>query len=122
MLDNFATVEEAVSFINEDTFQVVSDKMPDGSRSVSYTHLDVYKRQRKIHLIFFYSSEHKDSNKSYYKLLIIICLPKALFEAFSVIFRQTTINKWGKIRNIKKLILSMIDIIFLKVLDALIVM
>ncbi|KDS71975.1 hypothetical protein M096_2869, partial [Parabacteroides distasonis str. 3999B T(B) 6] len=41
-------------------------------------------------------------------------MPKALFEAFSVIFRQTTINKWGKIRNIKKLILSMIDIIFLK--------
>ena len=32
MLDNFATVDEAVAFIDEDTFQVVSDMMPDGSR------------------------------------------------------------------------------------------
>ena len=40
MLDNFATVEEAVSFINEDTFQVVSDKMPDGSR-LATLHLSI---------------------------------------------------------------------------------
>lgn len=32
MLDNFATVDEAVSFAEENSFQVVSDKMPDGSR------------------------------------------------------------------------------------------
>ena len=32
MLDNFATVNEAVSFVEEGTFQVVSDEMPDGSR------------------------------------------------------------------------------------------
>ena len=32
MLDNFATVDEAVSSVSESTFQVVSDKMPDGSR------------------------------------------------------------------------------------------
>lgn len=30
MLDNFATVDEAVAFIDENTFQVVSDLMPDG--------------------------------------------------------------------------------------------
>lgn len=32
MLDNFATVDEAVAFVRGNTFQVVSDKMPDGSR------------------------------------------------------------------------------------------
>lgn len=32
VLDNFATVGEAVSFIEKETFQVVSDMMPDGSR------------------------------------------------------------------------------------------
>ncbi|QIK60919.1 linear amide C-N hydrolase [Dysgonomonas sp. HDW5A] len=32
MLDNFATVNEAVSFVEGGTFQVVSDEMPDGSR------------------------------------------------------------------------------------------
>ena len=40
MLDNFATVEEAVSFINEDTFQVVSHKMPAGSR-LATLHLSI---------------------------------------------------------------------------------
>lgn len=40
MLDNFATVEEAVNFIDEDTFQVVSDIMPDGSR-LATLHLSV---------------------------------------------------------------------------------
>lgn len=40
MLDNFATVEEAVSFIDEDTFQVISDKMPDGSR-LATLHLSI---------------------------------------------------------------------------------
>lgn len=40
MLDNFATVEEAVSYINEDTFQVVSDMMPDGSR-LATLHLSI---------------------------------------------------------------------------------
>ncbi len=32
MLDNFATVNEAVSYVSKNDFQVVSDKMPDGSR------------------------------------------------------------------------------------------
>lgn len=32
MLDNFASVDEAVSFVGKNSFQVVSDKMPDGSR------------------------------------------------------------------------------------------
>ncbi|WP_298978542.1 linear amide C-N hydrolase [uncultured Parabacteroides sp.] len=32
MLDNFATVEEAVSYIKEGSFQVLSEMMPDGSR------------------------------------------------------------------------------------------
>lgn len=40
MLDNFATVEEAVNFIKEDTFQVVSDMMPDGSR-LATLHLSI---------------------------------------------------------------------------------
>ena len=40
MLDNFATVEEAVTFIDEDTFQVVSDMMPDGSR-LATLHLSI---------------------------------------------------------------------------------
>ena len=40
MLDNFATVEEAVSVIDEDTFQVVSDMMPDGSR-LATLHLSI---------------------------------------------------------------------------------
>ncbi|WP_322934118.1 linear amide C-N hydrolase [Bacteroides sp. CG01] len=40
MLDNFATVEEAVSYIDEDTFQVVSDMMPDGSR-LATLHLSI---------------------------------------------------------------------------------
>lgn len=40
MLDNFATVEEAVSYIDEDTFQVVSDMIPDGSR-LATLHLSI---------------------------------------------------------------------------------
>lgn len=40
MLDNFATVDEAVNFIDEDTFQVVSDMMPDGSR-LATLHLSI---------------------------------------------------------------------------------
>lgn len=40
MLDNFASVDEAVSFIDENTFQVVSDKMPDGSR-LATLHLSI---------------------------------------------------------------------------------
>lgn len=40
MLDNFATVEEAVSLVEEDTFQVVSDLMPDGSR-LATLHLSI---------------------------------------------------------------------------------
>ena len=40
MLDNFATVEEAVAYIDEDTFQVVSDMMPDGSR-LATLHLSI---------------------------------------------------------------------------------
>ncbi|MBD8347290.1 linear amide C-N hydrolase [Dysgonomonas sp. HGC4] len=40
MLDNFATVNEAVSSIEESTFQVVSDQMPDGSRMATL-HLSI---------------------------------------------------------------------------------
>ncbi len=40
MLDNFETVNEAVSFAQEDSFQVVSDKMPDGSRMATL-HLSI---------------------------------------------------------------------------------
>lgn len=40
MLDNFANVEEAVNFIEEDTFQVISDMMPDGSR-LATLHLSI---------------------------------------------------------------------------------
>lgn len=40
MLDNFATVDEAVTAIDENTFQVVSDIMPDGSR-LATLHLSV---------------------------------------------------------------------------------
>ena len=40
MLDNFATVDEAVAAIDENTFQVVSDMMPDGSR-LATLHLSI---------------------------------------------------------------------------------
>ena len=40
MLDNFATVEEAVTFTRKETFDVVSDKMPDGSRMATL-HLSI---------------------------------------------------------------------------------
>lgn len=40
LLDNFATVSEAVAFIEQNTFQVVSDKMPDGSRMATL-HLSI---------------------------------------------------------------------------------
>ena len=40
MLDNFATEDEAVAFIDENTFQVVSDLMPDGSR-LATLHLSI---------------------------------------------------------------------------------
>ena len=40
MLDNFATVNEAVPAIDENTFQVVSDMMPDGSR-LATLHLSI---------------------------------------------------------------------------------
>ena len=40
LLDNFATVNEAVSFIEKETFQVVTDQMPDGSR-VATLHLSI---------------------------------------------------------------------------------
>ena len=40
MLDNFATVDEAVALIDENTFQVVSDLMPDGSR-LATLHLSI---------------------------------------------------------------------------------
>ena len=44
MLDNFATVDEAVAFIDENTFQVVSDLMPDGSR-LATLHLSIPMQQ-----------------------------------------------------------------------------
>ncbi len=40
MLDNFATVAEAVSSVQQNSFQVVSDTMPDGSR-VATLHLSI---------------------------------------------------------------------------------
>lgn len=40
MLDNFATVDEAVEAVSKDTFVVVSDLMPDGSRFATL-HLSV---------------------------------------------------------------------------------
>lgn len=40
MLDNFATVNEAVSFMEKRTFEVVSDQMPDGSRMATL-HLSI---------------------------------------------------------------------------------
>lgn len=40
MLDNFATVSEAVSEIEKNTFDVVSDMMPDGTRMVTL-HLSI---------------------------------------------------------------------------------
>lgn len=40
MLDNFATVAEAVNYIEEDTFQVITDEMPDGSR-IATLHLSI---------------------------------------------------------------------------------
>lgn len=40
MLDCFATVDEAVAAIDENSFQVVSDKMPDGSR-LATLHLSI---------------------------------------------------------------------------------
>ena len=40
MLDNFATVGEGVAAIDENTFQVVSDMMPDGSR-LATLHLSI---------------------------------------------------------------------------------
>lgn len=40
MLDNFATVNEAITFVKDETFQVVSDQMPDGSR-LATLHLSI---------------------------------------------------------------------------------
>lgn len=40
MLDNFATVDEAVSYAKQNSFQVVSDQMPDGSRPATL-HLSI---------------------------------------------------------------------------------
>lgn len=40
MLDSFATVQEAVDFIEEGTFQVISSMMPDGSR-LATLHLSI---------------------------------------------------------------------------------
>lgn len=40
MLDNFATVDEAVAAMEAGTFEVVSDKMPDGSRMATL-HLSI---------------------------------------------------------------------------------
>ena len=40
MLDNFATVSEAVSEIEKNTFDVVSDMMPDGTRMATL-HLSI---------------------------------------------------------------------------------
>ncbi len=49
MLDNFATVEEAVAYIDEDTFQVVSDMMPDGSRQCIQCCTQCFCSLRDIH-------------------------------------------------------------------------
>lgn len=40
MLDNFATVNEAVAFVEKGTFEVVSDMMPDGTRMATL-HLSI---------------------------------------------------------------------------------
>lgn len=40
MLDNFATVDEAVGFVEKGTFEVVSDMMPDGTR-LATLHLSI---------------------------------------------------------------------------------
>lgn len=40
MLDNFASVNEAISSLNKNSFQLVSDKMPDGTR-LATLHLSI---------------------------------------------------------------------------------
>lgn len=40
MLDNFATVNEAVKFMEKNTFDIISDKLPDGSRMAAL-HLSI---------------------------------------------------------------------------------
>lgn len=40
MLDNFASVNEAISSLNKNSFQLVSDKMPDGAR-LATLHLSI---------------------------------------------------------------------------------
>lgn len=40
MLDNFATVDEAVAEVEKNTFDVVSDMMPDGTRMATL-HLSI---------------------------------------------------------------------------------
>ncbi len=40
ILDNFATVDEAVSYVEKGTFEVVSDMMPDGTRKATL-HLSI---------------------------------------------------------------------------------
>ena len=40
ILDNFATVDEAVSYVEKSTFEVVSDMMPDGTRMATL-HLSI---------------------------------------------------------------------------------
>ncbi|WP_290101750.1 linear amide C-N hydrolase, partial [Parabacteroides goldsteinii] len=40
ILDNFATVDEAVSYVEKGTFEVVSDMMPDGTRMATL-HLSI---------------------------------------------------------------------------------
>lgn len=65
MLDNFATVNEAVDFVEKGTFEVVSDMMPDGTRMATL-HLSISDAEGDNAIFEYIGGELKiHHNKSY---------------------------------------------------------
>ena len=65
ILDNFATVDEAVSYVEKGTFEVVSDMMPDGTRMATL-HLSISDADGDNAIFEYIGGELKiDHDKSY---------------------------------------------------------
>ena len=68
ILDNFATVDEAVSYVEKGTFEVVSDMMPDGTRMATL-HLSISDADGDIAIFEYIGGELKIHHDKSYQLM-----------------------------------------------------
>ena len=68
ILDNFATVDEAVSYVEKGTFEVVSDMMPDGTRMATL-HLSISDADGDNAIFEYIGGELKIHHDKSYKVM-----------------------------------------------------